>query len=277
MTGADKRQRHKEGHRTRVEEARIADARARRNRTAMVIAGVLAVLVIVIVVVSLVGGDDNEKVDAGPTGTAAGTDGTTEQATEPAAAGGADPLPCPPDDGSAEPVKSFPAAPSQCIDAEKSYSAVVKTSEGAITIALDNKQSPISVNNFVYLSRYHFYDGITFHRIVTGFVDQTGDPDGTGAGGPGYDLPEEDPTVAYEPGDVAMARGQTVSGSQLFFTIDPAPLNGTRDSGQPAYPILGKVSEGQDIVEKINTFGSADGGGTPTKAVTIESVEITES
>lgn len=274
MTGNDKRQRHKDGHRNRVQEAREAESRARRNRTVLVIAGIIAFLVVAIAVVSLVGGDGKEKVAAGPTGTEAGTDGT---GTTVAAAPGGDPLPCPAEDGRSKPVKQFPAAPPVCINEAKTYRAVVSTSEGDITIDLDPKQSPTSVNNFVYLSRYHFYDGIGFHRIVTGFVDQTGDPDGTGTGGPGYDLPDEDPAFPYEAGDVAMARGATVSGSQFFFTLDPKPLNGTRDAGQPAYPLLGKVSKGQEVVKKINSFGAATGEGTPTKRVTIETITIQES
>lgn len=291
MTNSDKRQRHKDGHRSKMEEQRIAEEKARRTRLLTIVAGLIVLIVVGIAVVSITSDDSDETLLAGDdTSTTVAetpTDPATGDTSEPGAPVVVEPpapgasidgeTPCPAADGSAERTTSFAQAPPTCIDPAKTYTAVVTTSEGDITLALDAEQSPIAVNNFVVLSRYHFFDGIPFHRIVTGFVDQTGDPEATGSGGPGYDLPDEEPTRPYEAGDVAMARSATVSGSQLFFTIDPEPLNGTVDSGQPAYPILGRVTAGQDIVELINTFGTADGAGTPTKVVTIDSVAITEA
>ena len=279
-----------------MEEARVAQARARRNRAITVGAGLVAAVLILFAIVAIVSNkDDSTTVDATGSPTTIATDGSTAPGTTapgttaagatpvsvPAPAAGAKisgDTPCPPADGSAERTTSFAKAPPTCIDPAKTYTATITTSEGDIVLSLDAKQSPIAVNNFVVLARYHFFEGIPFHRIVPGFVDQTGDPEATGGGGPGYDLPDEEPTRAYAAGDVAMARGEKVSGSQFFFTIDPAPLNNTVQSKQPAYPILGTATSGQDIVQKINAFGSDDGGtGAPTKVVTITKVSITET
>jgi len=288
MVNSDKRQRHKDGHRTRVEEARIAQAKARRTRITIIVAFLVVVIVGGTILVSVTS-DNGQKVttsgttttttpalDTGST-TAPDTTPTSPSVSIPAAASGAKvtgATPCPKADGSSPRTTSFAQAPPTCIDKAKTYTATIKTTEGDIVLALDTKQAPIAVNNFVVLARYHFYDGIAFHRLVPGFVDQTGDPTGTGSGGPGYDLPDENPTRKYAAGDVAMARAAKVSGSQIFFTIDPASLNSS-----PTYPILGTVTTGQDVVLRINKFGQADAAGTgaPTKLVTIQSVTIAET
>src|SRR3954453_5508549 len=269
MGNTDKRQRHKAGHRSRVEAARIAYEARRRKRRIIVAAAVLVVLVGVFVAVNVTSGDHSS--DASSSTSTTGTTVPTVTAPAPGAAiDGA--TPCPPVDGSAKRTTAFDKAPPTCIDKSKTYTALVKTSEGDITIALDVQHSPISVNNFVVLSRYHYYDGLPFHRIVPGFVDQTGSsgvPD-IGNGGPGYDLPKEPPTRKYAAGDVAMAQaGGTNSGSQFFFTIDPTSLQGG------SYPILGKVTKGEDVVQAINKLGNTNE--QPTKSVTITSVTITES
>jgi len=270
MVNTDKRQRHKEGHRSRVEAARIAYEQRRRKRRIIGAVIVLAVLVGVFVAVTLTSGDDSKDAST-TTSTTAGSTVPTVTAPAPGAAiDGA--TPCPPADGSAKRTTAFDDPPPTCIKPSKTYIALVKTSEGDVTIALDVKQSPISVNNFVVLARYHYFDGLPFHRIVPGFVDQTGSsgvPD-IGNGGPGYDLPNEAPNRKYAAGDVAMAQGGGKnSGSQFFFTIDPTSLQGG------TYPILGKVSNGEDVVQAINKLGNSSE--QPTKSVTITSVTITES
>ena len=149
-------------------------------------------------------------------------------------------------------------------------------------IDLDAEGSPISVNNFVVLARYHFYDNVPFHRIVPGFVDQAGDPVGPtpGTGGPGYTIPDEppaDPTTAYGPGTVAMARTQepNSTGSQFFLVVgDP---NGALASAG-TYAVLGTIVEGQDVADAINALGGAGvNGDEPTKIVAITSITIEES
>ena len=125
-----------------------------------------------------------------------------------------------------------------CIDPSKEYRATIETSEGQVVVMLDAAQSPKTVNNFVVLALYHYFDGLPFHRNAAGFVDQTGSsgvPD-WGSGGPGYDLTEEKPTKPYEAGTVAMARADKVSGSQFgkltrfSLTIGRPPISVTRRS-----------------------------------------------
>jgi cyclophilin family peptidyl-prolyl cis-trans isomerase len=269
MVNSDKRQRHKAGHRSRVEAARVAYEQRRRKRRIVVGGAMVVVLVGVFVAVSVTSGGGSS--DASSSTSTTGT--TVPTVTAPAPGAAIDGVtPCPPSDGSAKRTTAFDDPPPKCIDTAKTYTALVKTSEGDITITLDAKQSPISVNNFVVLSRYHYFDGLPFHRIVPGFVDQTGSSGvpNVGNGGPGYDLPKEPPKREYAAGDVAMAQGGGKnSGSQFFFTIDPTSLQGG------TYPIIGKVAKGDDVVKAINKLGNSNE--QPTRSVTITSVKITES
>jgi cyclophilin family peptidyl-prolyl cis-trans isomerase len=148
------------------------------------------------------------------------------------------------------------------IDPTKTYTATVKTDVGTFVIALDAKEAPQTVNNFVFLAQHHFFDCVTFHRVIPGFVDQTGDPTGTGSGGPGYTIPDELPAKASNPahqyplGSVTMANtGQPhTGGSQWFVTA------GTQGESLPnSYTLFGRVTSGMSVVEKINAQGSASG------------------
>lgn len=164
--------------------------------------------------------------------------------------------------------------PSMTIDQSKTYSAVLKTSEGDITIALAADKTPITVNNFVYLAQAGFYDESPFHRVIKGFMIQGGDPTGTGRGSPGYRFDDEPFTGTYSRGTVAMANsGPDTNGSQFFIMHTDYAL-------QPNYVIFGHVIEGMDVVDKIATapvIASASGESSkPVTPVTIESVEITE-
>jgi len=177
--------------------------------------------------------------------------------------------------------KSWKEAPAMAIDPNKKYTAKVSTSKGDFTIELFAKDAPITVNNFVFLAKEGFYNGITFHRIIESFMVQTGDPQGTGAGGPGYTIQDElGGPHKYEEGTVAMAKtmAPNSAGSQFFIGTgaDIDSLNGT-----PNYPIFGKVSEGMDTVKKIAaTPTELDDSGRekskPMESVTIKSIEITE-
>ncbi|MDQ6909510.1 MAG: peptidylprolyl isomerase [Actinomycetota bacterium] len=180
---------------------------------------------------------------------------------------------CPETDGSSPKTQRFSGPPPMCIDPAKSYTATMVTSKGTMTIALDPSGAPKTVNNFVVLARYHYYDGVTFHRIIPGFVLQGGDPEGTGRGGPGYRLDDELPKAGrYEMGSLAMANaGPNTNGSQFFVISGP---DGMRLP--PQYSLFGKVVAGLDVVEAINAVGSP-GAGTPKEKVTIESVTISES
>jgi cyclophilin family peptidyl-prolyl cis-trans isomerase len=139
--------------------------------------------------------------------------------------------------------------PPTVIDPNKKYSATVHTPRGDFVIALvDPKIAPQTVNNFVYLAQNHFYDHLTFHRVVPGFVVQGGDPLGNGTGGPAYKLPDENNPSKWPRGTIGMASSAAgVSGSQFFITTGAAPFLET--SG--VYNHFGQISSGMDVVDKI--------------------------
>ena len=172
---------------------------------------------------------------------------------------------------SAENSKHLPAMQ---IDTNKTYQAALKTTEGEITIDLDAKKTPITVNNFVALARGGFYNGTTFHRVVKDFMIQGGDPNGDGSGGPGYKFDDENLEGKYTRGTVAMANsGPNTNGSQFFIIHkDYDPPN--------QYVIFGHVSGGMDVVDKIAeaevTVNSSMEKSKPVSPVKIDSVEIKE-
>lgn len=180
--------------------------------------------------------------------------------------------PCPNADGSSPKQQSFDGPPAMCIDRSKRYSAQMVTNKGTMTIALDAVSAPLTVNNFVVLARYHYYDGIVFHRIIPGFVLQGGDPTGTGRGGPGYKFSDELPSPGrYELGSLAMANaGPDTNGSQFFVISGPSGIR-----LPPQYSLFGKVVAGLEVVAAIDAVGTQSG--TPTERVTIESVTISEA
>jgi cyclophilin family peptidyl-prolyl cis-trans isomerase len=159
-----------------------------------------------------------------------------------------------------------------CIDLSKRYTARMVTSMGEMSIALDALGAPRTVNNFVVLARYHYFEGIVFHRVIPGFVVQGGDPTGTGRGGPGYRFEDELPKAGrYEIGSVAMANaGANTNGSQFFLISGP---QGTRLP--PQYSLFGKIVTGLDVLAAIEAVGSPSG--TPSERVAIETVGITEA
>jgi peptidylprolyl isomerase len=176
-------------------------------------------------------------------------------------------------DGSSPRTTKFSAAPPMVIDPSKRYTAQMETSLGPITIALDAAGAPKTVNNFVFLARYHYYDGIVFHRIIKGFVCQGGDPEGSGRGGPGYRFEDELPKPGrYEIGSLAMANaGPNTNGSQFFI------ISGSSGASlPPQYSLFGKVVKGLDVVEAMQSVPTGSGD-RPKDDVVINSVTITES
>lgn len=169
--------------------------------------------------------------------------------------------------------KQWTKSPKMVIDAEKTYQATVKTNKGSFTIELFPKEAPLAVNNFVFLSREGFYDGIIFHRVISDFMIQAGDPTGTGYGGPGYKFKHEKNPHRYARGIVAMANsGPNTNGSQFFVCTgtDCGGLN-----ANPDYTKFGKVIEGLDVVMLIDQtpVGAND---RPKEEIVIESIEIVE-
>jgi len=174
-------------------------------------------------------------------------------------------------DGSSPKTQHFDAAPPLIIDPTRTYTAEMLTSKGALTISLNPIAAPKTVNNFVFLARWHYYDGVTFHRIIPGFMCQGGDPEGTGRGGPGYRFDDELPAPGrYEIGSLAMANaGPNTNGSQFFIVSGPDGVG-----LPPSYSLFGKVVKGLDVVKAIESVGSRSG--TPSEPVVIESVTIVE-
>ena len=169
-------------------------------------------------------------------------------------------------------VMSWSEPPEMALDLSKDYEAVIKTEKGDIRIALYAKQVPMTVNNFVFLSRQGFYDGVTFHRVLKGFMAQTGDPTGTGSGGPGYSFDDEFmPSLRHDSaGIVSMANaGPGTNGSQFFILYAPQPHLDDH------HTVFGKVIEGMDV---LNALTLRDPGKNPDapagdKILTIEIIE----
>jgi cyclophilin family peptidyl-prolyl cis-trans isomerase len=175
--------------------------------------------------------------------------------------------------------KSWTAPPEMKIDTNKTYQAAVTTSKGSFKIDLFAKDAPKTVNNFVFLAKEGFYNDVIFHRIISSFMLQTGDPQGTGRGGPGYKFEDElKSTYKYEPGIVAMANaGPNTNGSQFFICSgeDSRNLN-----SMPNFTIFGKVSEGMDVIKAIAAtpvaVGPSGEESSPKEKVSITSVTISE-
>jgi cyclophilin family peptidyl-prolyl cis-trans isomerase len=251
----------------------------RRQRTLAIIAGVTLLAVLL------------GTVAAGFAGRSDDTSATTSSSTTtPSSVAPAVPLtapapgasitgetPCPAADGSSPRTTSFENPPPTCIDPARRYQAVIETSEGPITVLLNTERAPGIVNNFVVLSRYHYYDDVPFFSVVpqkylaTG--DATGDPLGTG--GPGYTIPDEIPEAGaiYPWGTLAMAGTDGVpdSNGSIFIIAsgdDAADL-------PPVFTVFGQVLDGDDAVNAINQAGNASTG-QPSKDIRIESITIVE-
>ena len=277
-TSAEKHARQKE-RRSRLEEAQAEmDKKARTRRLYTGLGAGLAVVALIVGVIAMTGGGDKQDASEGSTTTLASTTTVKDAAELPTPPKGltlTEATPCPPAAGSAKRVQKFAGPPPTCIDPAKKYTATFSTTDGDFTADLDAARAPVSVNNFVVLSRYHFYDGVPFHRIVPGFVIQAGDGDGEpwGNNDLGYSIQDELPASSdeYKDSSLAMANaGPNTNGSQFFVVL---PGGGPKLN--PAnYSLFGQVTQGQDVVNRIGTYAN---GEAPTKAVVIKSVTINES
>jgi len=273
VMGTAKRERQKANRAARIEAAEQDQATsARKRRTIFIVVGIAGILVLAFLYSVLAGGDDDSTPDSDSTP----EEGLVVNAPAPGATISGE-TPCPAADGSEERTTVFEQAPPTCIDPAKSYTAIMTTSLGELTIELDAQTAPITVNNFVVLSRYQYYDGIPFHRIVGDFVAQAGDPvpneAGLGSGGPGYSFEDELPesTDAYVPGTLAMANsGPNTNGSQFFIYYGPNPLP------SPSFTAFGQVTEGFDTVG-ADIASKATANERPSEEVVIENIEIVES
>ncbi|MEO6653584.1 MAG: peptidylprolyl isomerase [Ilumatobacteraceae bacterium] len=183
---------------------------------------------------------------------------------------------CPAADGSQAPQQSFTEMQPFCIDADATYTAQIVTNIGELTVALEPQRAPQTVNNFVGLARYHYYDDTVCHRAIPGFVVQCGDPQGDGFGGPGYTIPDELPLPGeYVVGSVVMANtGQPDSGGSQFFIVTGA----SGASLPPQYTLFGMVTDGLDTtVPALDELGNPSNNGVPPLAeIRIESVTVSE-
>jgi cyclophilin family peptidyl-prolyl cis-trans isomerase len=274
---SEKRQRQDEGRLIRLEAERASTQKVQRKRQFRTFGFIIGGVIVVAGAIAIFSSDNADDTSSSDTSQTSVTSGNPNVVLPGAGASITGETKCPAADGSAERTTSFEKAPPMCIDPAKKYTATLETTEGDIVIELDAANAPETVNNFVVLSRYHFYDEVPFHRIVPGFVNQAGDPVGPtpGQGGPGYTIPDElpaNPATAYPPGTVAMANSGPESGGSQFFLVIGDP-NGAL-SGAGSYSVFGKIVEGQDVSEKINGLGGE--GDLPTKPVAITSVKITE-
>ncbi len=273
-TSAEKHARQKQGrtHLTRQQ---------RKQRLITVVGVVLAASLLLGVAALLVQDSSSTSADGSPTTTTPGetTTTTAEGATLPAPPEGVtltEPTPCPPADGSQKRVQQFAGPPPTCIDPTATYTAEVTTNKGSFTLQLDPAAAPVASNNFVVLSRYRFYDGVPFHRIVPGFVIQGGDGDGEpwGNNDLGYSFGDELPSgpEAYTDYSLAMANaGPATNGSQ-FFVVLPG---GGQQLNPANYTRFGEVIAGREVIDLIGSLGNASQ--EPTEPVVIESVRITQT
>jgi cyclophilin family peptidyl-prolyl cis-trans isomerase len=270
---SNKRQRQRANAQAGRQYAAQARRRKDTRRRIFVAAVIVAVIIGVAGLVSI-GQNDSDDVTTATT-TPETTIPTSTTEVEPVAA----PV-CPPTDGSAPQLRKFSGPFEGCVSSTKDYLATVETDVGTFKVRLDPRKALKAVTNFVALARYHYFDDVTFHRVIPDFVVQGGDPTGTGSGGPGYSFEDELPAATdYKEGSLAMANsGPNTNGSQ-FFIITSAKGAETlvkAVGGEPKYTLFGQVEEGMDVVKKIEADG--DASGTPKVVhkmvkVTVEEVE----
>jgi cyclophilin family peptidyl-prolyl cis-trans isomerase len=275
--GTDKRERQKANRQLRLEQLQRQQSHQKRRRQVLIWGGIVVVAVVIAFGIWFFnhGKDNSERVSASGTSVAPAAATTT---TAPPPGTTAAPTPCPAADGSSPKTGTFSAPMANCIDPTKTYTATVETNKGTFTVALDPAKAPHTVNNFVALVDYHYYDNTPCHRIIKDFVVQCGDPTGLGTGGPGYTFPDELPQAGeYKIGSLAMANsGPNTNGSQFFII--------TGDQGTqlpPNYALFGQVTDGFDTTVKAMAAAAnpdpSKNGVPTTEPITITKVTIAES
>lgn len=291
--GTEKRERQKQNRQQRLTDLAAKQRRSKAKKRGLQFGiGIPAVVLALFLIVNVFAGDDSSTSPSDdqlreevqnllgattlPGDTTAPSESTVPATTVPGKAISGD-TKCPAADGSEERVTKFEKAPPMCIDAAKTYTAVFDTSEGEIEVLLDTAKTPKTVNNFVVLARYKYYDGTTIFRtdpsidiIQGGGLTNTDDP--------GYTIEDEGNGYKYVEGDLAMARTMepNSAGGQWFFVTGP---NAAALDGQGTYVNFGKVASGLDVVKGILALnsGSGDLGGAPSRTVVVNSVSIIES
>jgi cyclophilin family peptidyl-prolyl cis-trans isomerase len=269
--GTDKRARQK-ANRDRARQDRIRKQKLNKFRKRGLLLGVGIPAIIAVLF-----GISNYVMKDSPSDTAVAVSSTTPQPIETVPGRQiTGKTPCPKTDGTEKRATIFEQAPSMCIDPAKSYTATFNTSEGVIEVALDTKKTPSTVNNFVTLSRYGYYDTSFIFRTDPSLdIIQGGGSNNTD--GPGYTIKDEGTGFKYAEGDLVMARssGADSGGGQFFFVTGPKAS--VLDS-QGTYVTFGKITKGLDVVNAILALNSGEGalGGAPSKPVKIDTLVITE-
>jgi len=254
VPSADKRARKKENARAAREQREAAEKRRKRIRSTTTIAIVGAIFIGVVVLLNVAGSDKKKSATPAttpPTTIPAGCEFTTPKKTT---------------------KPTYKAAPAMTIDTSKTYVAQVDTTCGTFDITLDVGVAPKTANSFVFLAKNHFYDGLTFHRLVKDFVIQGGDPKGDGTGGPGYTIKDEPVKTAYKRGTVAMARTQAPDsvGSQFFIVLDDKDGDVLKSAN--TYQIIGNVSSGMETADAI--FAASGGVELPENPIPITKATV---
>ena len=272
--GTAKRSRPKENRRARQSELEKQNQRQKLVRRSTRIALLVGVVVAIVAAISLWPESDS-ATESETTDTS-----VTETTIAPAPA-----VPfeygegeCAPNDGSGSQIQKFDDAPKLCIDPTKTYTALITTNKGEITVVLDPTKAPGTVNNFVNLARSKYFDNTVCHRAIPTFVVQCGDPTATGTGGPGYSITDELPSAGeYKLGSLAMANsGPNTNGSQFFI------ISGEQGIAlPPSYSLFGQVTTGLDTtlpaLDKAGNSDPASNGLPPKEEIRIISVTVSES
>ena len=279
--GTEKRERQKANRQLKYQQqAKVAQKQKLTKRVIVGAGAVLGLLVLVLFLAWIANrGDDDDNATIATSGPST-TGGPPPTVPVPELQAPTTPIEftygagaCPPAEVT-EPVKTFTDAPELCIDPTKTYTATFVTDRGDIEVELDTTNSPGTVNNFVTLARYGYYDATTIFRTNTS-IDIIQGGGLTNTDDPGYEIPDEGTGYQYPPGVLAMARTQAPNsaGGQWFFTTGPKSA-GLADTG--TYVVFGRVTAGSDIAAEINALAGSDGD-TPTETVDVETIEITES
>ncbi len=261
---SDKRARQRAAREARLAAEAKQQKRRRQIRNAIIVVAAAGVIVAIAFIVS--SGSNTPVASQSKVGSTTTSTTTAAKAADAKLQAQADAVAvkagCPASTKATVNTQKYSAAPAMTIDTSKTYTATVVTTTGTFTIALDAKSAPITVNNFVFLADKGFYHCVIFHRVIPGFMDQTGDPTGTGQGGPGYTIQDENPPKAANPaqqyplGSVAMANtGAPNTGNSQFFIVA-----GPQGESLPnSYALFGQVTSGMNVVDTINQQGSAQG------------------
>jgi cyclophilin family peptidyl-prolyl cis-trans isomerase len=292
--GTEKRERQKANRQLKYEQQAKEVSRQRFTKRLLIGGGAaVALLVFILVLAWLVnrnGDDDDSTSTATTVATASSLPATTAGPSPTADAAGSTTTPgsttapapfaygtgaCPPTTGSPTPVKTFTAAPQQCIDPAKTYTATIATDHGDIVITLDPSKAPGTVNNFVTLARYGYYDGTTIFRSAQGIDIIQG-----GGNSPsdqfGYTIPDEGANWTYPPGKIAMANtgAPNSGGAQWFITTGP---NAAKLDAQGTYTVFGSVTSGLDVAQKIAALATSPTDDSMKEKVVVTKITIAES